>query len=238
MFQIKICGITRADDAVAAWQAGADAIGLNFYARSPRCVSAAQARLIGDALPPSAVQRVGVFVNASLDEVAAICGQANLDAVQLHGDEPPSMIAELSQRSARPILRAFRCRDDSLDEVDRYLAACEQAGRLPDAVLVDAYSPSEFGGTGKCVDWESLVRERPRLRGLPLILAGGLRPENVTHAIRVVQPSAVDTASGVELTAGIKDHAAVQRFVAAARAGWTIPDASGVARAIGQASDR
>ncbi|MEZ6112110.1 MAG: phosphoribosylanthranilate isomerase [Pirellulaceae bacterium] len=238
MFQIKICGITRVDDAVAAWQAGADAIGLNFYDRSPRCISAVQARSIGDALPPGAVQRVGVFVNSSLDEIAAICDQANLDVIQLHGDELPSMIAELSQRLARPIIRAFRCRDDSLDEVDRYLEACEQAGRLPDAVLVDAYSPGEYGGTGKCVDWESLIRERPRLRGLPLILAGGLRPENVAEAIRAVQPSAVDTASGVELSAGIKDHAAVQRFVDAARAGWKRPDASGVERAVGQSNVR
>jgi phosphoribosylanthranilate isomerase len=238
-FRVKICGITSSDDALLAAEAGADAIGLNFYSQSPRCVSPDQAEEIVTRLreeySPAQVQVVGVFVNHSLDEILWAIRDASLFAdgicLQLHGDEPPELLRDLRAHGLGaaghllqatghvptvPIIRAFRCREAELTAEKAYLAACEEFGASPQAVLLDGWQAGAYGGTGKALDWESLGRQRNCL-GLPVILAGGLTPTNVAAAIAAVRPRAVDVASGVESAPGKKDYAKTMAFVAAAR---------------------
>lgn len=220
MFRIKICGVTRTEDALAAAAAGADAVGLNFYERSPRSVSLAEGAKIAAALPAE-VLRVGVFVNASVPEIERACREVSLDLVQLHGDEPPALLAQLaglliSDRQI-PLARAFRCRETGLSPVRDYLAECDRLGAPPSVVLLDACAAGQYGGTGKVVDW-NMVRQEQRAAPLGHVaLAGGLTPENVAEAIRVAGPAAVDTASGVESSPGVKDHQRIESFVAQAR---------------------
>jgi phosphoribosylanthranilate isomerase len=215
VFRAKICGVTSVNDAVAAAEAGADAIGLNFYRGSKRCVSVVEAKLIADALTYE-VDRVGVFVNAAAEEIREICKEAKIHLIQLHGDEPPEFLGKLNKDF--DIIRARR-----LDErgtkaiVEDIEACCELAGFGPDAVLVDASLPGTYGGTGCTVNWQQLSGHDEWWRSWPLILAGGLTPDNVAEAIRVVRPHAVDVASGVESAPGKKDHAKMRDFVAAAR---------------------
>lgn len=213
MFRVKICGITSVDDARAVAAAGADAVGLNFYAKSPRYVSAEKAREIVNALPPEMV-KVGLFVNASAEEVCQTFDSLGLDLIQLHGDELPVYLTDLG---GRPVMRAFRLTEAGLEPIREYLDACRQLGRLPRLVLVDAYVEGEYGGTGRVTDWERLKRYPFDVAHPPLVLAGGLTPDNVAEAIRTVRPAAVDTASGVESSPGRKDPAAVEAFVRAAR---------------------
>jgi phosphoribosylanthranilate isomerase len=222
-FRIKICGITRAEDAMAAVEAGADAIGLNFYPASPRAISPAAACGIAK-IVPATVQRVGVFVNASLDEIRSVLQQVPLDQVQLHGDEPPEMVQALAPVSC---LRAFRLRGDAaqwdreIGTIVRFAAVCESHQHPLTGILLDAHAPGQFGGTGVMLDWTSLAERRAAFGPLPFVLAGGLRPENVAQAIQLVRPAAVDTASGVESMPGIKDQQRVFDFVAAARKAFT-----------------
>lgn len=198
----KICGITRIEDALAAAAAGADAIGLVFYAPSPRAVTASQARQIVAALPPF-VTTVGLFVDAPRAEVEAVLREVPLDLLQFHGDEAP----EDCRGFGRPYVKALRVR--SPEDVQ---ACC---ARYADAagILLDTFVPGIPGGTGECFDW-SLV---PADAALPLILAGGLDAGNVSAAIRQVRPYAVDVSGGVEAGKGIKDATKVQSFVAAVR---------------------
>jgi phosphoribosylanthranilate isomerase len=214
VFRVKICGITNPSDVQQACEAGADAIGLNFFSGSPRCVSSEQAAVIARAVPPG-VLKVGVFVNAPAAEILATAAQVPLDVVQLHGDEPASFLTELSPLR---ILKVFRCGSAGLGPVIDFLADCKQFGQLPKAVLIDAAAPGQFGGSGQTVDWSTLPEIRSHLYGLPVILAGGLTPENVVEAIRVAQPDGVDVASGVEISPGVKDSEKVRRFVDAALA--------------------
>jgi len=214
-FRVKICGLTRPEDARAAAEAGADAIGLNFYSGSPRCITPEQARAVAAVLP-AGVARVGVFVNTLAAEMERIARETPLDYIQLHGDEPPELLAELSL----PVLRAFRLREDDWNPIRAYLARCHQLGRRPAGVLVDAFAPGAYGGTGKTVDWAAVAAGREALDGLPLILAGGLTPENVAAAITAARPDGVDTASGVESSPGVKDAYQVRAFVSAATAAW------------------
>jgi phosphoribosylanthranilate isomerase len=218
IFRIKICGITNVADAVAAVDAGADAIGLNFYHGSKRCVSVAEARRVAGAIADR-VERVGVFVNASVDEIRQICRDASLHLIQLHGNEPPELLRSLKKDFC--IIRARRLDERGMlaigEDVD---ACCKIAGVRPDAILVDAAAAGQFGGTGHTVDWQQLADHRQWMSGIPLILAGGLTPDNVAEAIRVVRPHAVDVASGVESAPGKKDAAKVRDFVAAARAAF------------------
>lgn len=216
VFQIKICGVTTSHDARQAAEAGADAIGLNFFARSPRYVTVQRAREIAATLPPE-VTKVGVFVNSQADDVVETADAVGLDMIQLHGDELPSF---LQQVTTRPVLRAFRCRDDGLTPVPAYLDDCRAAGRLPDAVLLDAYTPEKYGGTGKCLDWAAVSQAGDRLGGLPIVLAGGLTPENVGDAIVAAHPTAVDTAGGVEASPGVKDIAKMKLFVSVAQSAF------------------
>ena len=211
---IKICGITSAHDAQVSALAGADAIGLNFWPQSKRFVGHELAREIVAALP-SGMTKVGVFVNASADEIATTVDLVGLDWIQLHGDEPADMLAKLPP--SVPVLRAFRCGDDGLASLARYLSATKNSGRAADAVLVDAASEGEFGGTGRRADWARIAQDRNLIGELPLVLAGGLTPQNVAAAIDAVRPDGVDVASGVESRPGVKDAELVEKFVATAR---------------------
>lgn len=194
----KICGITRTEDAMVAVAAGADAIGLVFYAPSPRAVTIEQARKIVQALPPF-VTSVGLFVNAPRAEIEAVLRAVPLDLLQFHGDET----AEECRGFGRPYMKALRVR-----EGEDVLAAC---GQFPDAagILLDAYVPGVPGGTGERFDW-SLV---PQDAAMPLILAGGLDAQNVAQAIARVRPYGVDVSGGVEASKGIKDAGKVQAFI-------------------------
>jgi phosphoribosylanthranilate isomerase len=212
VFRVKICGVTSVDQLRLVAASGADAVGLNFYPGSPRCVEdrSAQAML---ASWPAGVCRVGLFVNASTADVREAVRRYQLDMVQLHGDEPPEFLAALPDI---PLVRAFRC-PAGLMTVSRYLQACRTP---PAAVLVDAFSPGQFGGTGQVADWQRIRQDTPLLGRVPLVLAGGLTPANVGFAIATVHPAAVDTASGVEARPGRKDPQAVREFVAAARSAF------------------
>jgi len=198
----KICGITRIEDALAAVEAGADAIGFVFYAKSPRAVTVQQARAIIQALPPF-VTTVGLFVNASRCELGEILDAVPLDLLQFHGDEA----VEDCEGWHRPYIKALRVKagDDIAAAVDAYPSAS--------GMLLDTYVEGVPGGTGEAFDW-SLI---PQGLSKPLILAGGLTPENVADAVARVKPYAVDVSGGVEASKGIKDHAKIHAFINAVR---------------------
>jgi phosphoribosylanthranilate isomerase len=221
-FQVKICGVTNVADAVAAVESGADAIGLNFYRGGRRYIDAIVARRIHDAVSGQ-VECAGVFVNDTVDTIRATCASAGLELVQLHGDEPTLLLKQLYEDARSEnlqIIRARRFGSNGVQEIQADLAACRaDAGRAPDAILIDAATAGEYGGTGRVADWEQIAGYRQWLGDVPLILAGGLTPENVAEAIRIVRPHAVDVASGVETSPGQKDPAKMRDFVAAARAG-------------------
>jgi phosphoribosylanthranilate isomerase len=202
---VKVCGITSPEDARAAAEAGADAIGLVFWPGSPRAVTVERARAIGDALPPFVV-RVGVFVDASRDEMARVADGARLDILQLHGDEPPEALLDLPRRA----LKAVRVGDGFVPG-----DALRYEGRAA-GLLLDTRGRGTPGGTGRAFDW-SLARG-VRARARFLLLAGGLGPENVGAAVAAVRPDGVDASSGLESAPGEKDHHRVRAFVAAARA--------------------
>lgn len=205
MVRIKVCGITNRDDALAAVAAGADALGFNFYTRSPRYVAPSLARSIIEAVPRE-VWCVGVFVDEeSPAAVARLAEESGVAAVQLHGEESPAYCAALS---GRPVIKALR--------VGASFAPEEALAYPADAILLDSFSRRARGGTGETFDW-SLAR-RTRELVSQLYLAGGLTPENVGRAVRAVRPFAVDVCSGVELAPGRKGAELMGRFVAAARA--------------------
>jgi phosphoribosylanthranilate isomerase len=198
----KICGITRIEDALAAVAAGADAIGLVFYARSPRAVSIEQAAAIVRALPPF-VTSVGLFVNASRDEIHEVLQQVPLDLLQFHGDETP----EQCEGHGRPYIKALRVQP-GMDLHAHCAAFADACG-----VLLDTFVAGVPGGTGEVFDWSLVPQDFPK----PVILAGGLVPDNVAQAIVQVRPYAVDVSGGVEASKGIKDPQRVRAFVAAVR---------------------
>jgi phosphoribosylanthranilate isomerase len=200
--KIKICGITNGEDALMAVDAGADALGFMFYEASPRNVSLAAAAKIIRQLPPF-VTKVGVFVNAGEEAIRQAAAQCGLDTLQLHGDESP----EFCQRFSLPVIKAVRMQNaDSL----RLLPAYETA-----AWLLDSFVPDKAGGTGAKFNWDLAVTAKKF--GRPIILAGGLTPENVAAAVRQVRPYAVDVSSGVQSTPQKKDSGKVRAFVEAAR---------------------
>ena len=219
MFRIKICGITNVRDAIAAAESGADAVGLNFYRRSKRFIELDEARRVADALDElvldAPVHRVGVFVNEQAEQLRAICRDAALRVVQLHGDEPPEYLQQLNEQLE--IVRARKLDARGLPAIEEDLQACRDLSCCPKALLIDSAAPGQYGGTGETVDWSRLVGYEKALRGIPLVLAGGLTPENVGEAIRRVCPAGVDVVSGVESAPGKKDAAKVRDFVAAAR---------------------
>ena len=205
--RIKICGITHPDDAALAAGLGADALGLNFYPRSPRCLDLERDATWLRTLP-AGVLRIAVVVNAPLAGIERLLGEGIVDAVQLHGDEDEAFCQAL-QTAALPFIKAIRVRDEaSLENPSGF-----GAGHF----LLDAYRPDAYGGTGHSLDWTLAARFAARYPGT--ILSGGLRPENVGEAVRRVRPFAVDVASGVEGAAGPrrKDAAKLREFVAAVR---------------------
>jgi len=200
--RVKICGITNLADALAAVEAGADALGFNFYEQSPRHVSLKTAAEISKQLP-AFIMRVGLFVNAPEDLVTRAIGECGLTMLQFHGDEPPEFCTQFGLMS----MKAFRIRDaESLAEIPNYQT---------DAYLLDAFSPEARGGTGEVFNWDLAVEAQKF--GKPIFLAGGLTPENVADAIRKVQPFGVDVSSGVEISPGKKDHAKVNAFIQAVK---------------------
>ncbi|MBW3599898.1 MAG: phosphoribosylanthranilate isomerase [Planctomycetes bacterium] len=219
-FRVKICGVARPEDARVAVDAGADALGLNYYPGSRRFVSRETAEAIRDAVAGEA-QLVGVFVNATISEIAAAVEIAGLDLVQLHGDEPPEFVSELRATGGRlaaiPVIRAFRSGRDLRDGMACYVQTCSSRDAPLTAALIDADAGRHYGGSGKTIDWSAFRRLRDRLADLPLILAGGLTAENVEQAIAVAAPDAVDVASGVESAPGRKDPVLVRQFVATAK---------------------
>jgi phosphoribosylanthranilate isomerase len=210
MVLVKICGITNLEDALAAVESGADALGFNFYRRSPRYIAPEDARRINEQMP-SGVMKVGVFVNESEpDEVARISDAAGMTAVQLHGDESPEYCHALRDRF---IIKALRVSEDfESRSVKEYET---------DAILLDAYDRSARGGTGRVVDWE--VAKSVRALVPRLFLAGGLSPENVAGAIASVEPYAVDACSRLESAPGKKSAERMRAFVAAVRAARVKP---------------
>lgn len=204
--KIKICGITNVADARAAVEAGADALGFVFHAASPRNVSPDAVRTIIGQLPPL-VLAVGVFVNEDVTVVRDLMDACGLALAQLHGDESSGYCESLG----RPVLRAIRLKDRG-----SLLALAEYKGRARvRGVVVDAFSESAFGGTGRVADWH-LAAEAAA--ATPVILAGGLTAENVAEGILTVRPYGVDVSSGVEASPGKKDHAKIAAFVRAVRA--------------------
>ncbi len=218
MFRIKICGITNVNDALAAVEAGADAIGLNFYEGSKRFVNTETARQIVAAVGERA-EPVGVFVNASAECISEVCDGTALRVIQLHGERLDSveLISGIRDPSIT-IIHAHSFGPRGMEAV--YEDMFDASGSAADAVLVDAAAPGMYGGTGRTIDWNRLVNYEASIGRIPLILAGGLTPENVAEAIRTVQPHGVDVASGVESSPGKKDAAKVRDFVAAARAAF------------------
>jgi phosphoribosylanthranilate isomerase len=206
MVKVKICGITNYDDAVAAVDAGADALGFVFFRESPRYLSAEDAGRIIRRLP-SFVTTVGVFVNESPPVIEKTASTAGLSVVQLHGEESPEVCQSLSM--SRRVVKAFRVRTlESLDEFIHY-------NDYVSAFLLDTYSAEAYGGTGKVFNWDIAVAAKQYGR---IILAGGLTPDNVGDAVRYVRPYAVDVSSGVESGRGRKDHLRMKLFIEQAKA--------------------
>jgi len=214
----KICGIRDVETAAQIAALRPDAVGLNFFAPSPRSVDAATAADIAATLPAT-IERIGLFVDHSIEEILDTCEQCSIDTVQLHGRETPQFLAELrSARSDLSLLRAFRV-DSRLgcSEIADFHADCQTMGLSIDGYVVDSRVDGEYGGTGQTAPWDLLAVQYDSRRWPRLILAGGLTPENVTEAIRRTQPWGVDVASGVESARGVKDITRVERFIAAAR---------------------
>lgn len=213
MTKIKICGVTRSDDAAMVATSGADFIGLNFWPSSKRYLPPERAPVVAaaarEASPSSgAVQLVGVFVNASRDEIAAISRDVALDVIQLHGDESPDDAAAIAEATGRSVWKAIAVAGPA--DLDRL------AVWSVDALLLDAPAAGR-GGAGKVFDWNLARDARQKYPVHRLVLAGGLGPHNVAAAVAAVDPWAVDVASGVESAPGIKDVAKVAAFLAAVR---------------------
>ena len=196
--RVKICGITLVEDAVSAVNAGADAIGLVFYAPSPRAVTIVQAQQIVAAMPPF-VSVVGLFVNAKQIEIESVLSKVRLDILQFHGDESASDCQQINL----PYYKAIRVKAES------NLLQYEAEFKSAKALLLDTYSEAAVGGTGQVFDWGLI----PKNLSKPVILAGGLTAENVASAIRQVRPYAVDVSGGVEQNKGIKDAAKIAAFM-------------------------
>ncbi|MBI5041254.1 MAG: phosphoribosylanthranilate isomerase [Gammaproteobacteria bacterium] len=196
--RVKICGITRPEDGLEAARLGADAIGLAFYAPRPRAVSVGRAAEIAACLPPF-VTRVGLFVDALPAEIEAVLAAVPLDLLQFHGDETEAECV----RFGYPYLKAVSMRPD------RDVVAALRAYPSANGFLLDAYHPAVPGGSGESFDWRRVPTDRPR----PIVLAGGLTPDNVADAVRAVRPYAVDVSSGVEAAKGIKDVTKMAEFI-------------------------
>jgi phosphoribosylanthranilate isomerase len=200
--RVKICGITRAEDALAAINSGADALGFVFYSKSPRAISIEQAANIMSILPPF-VSKVGLFVDADVAEIRNVLACCSLDVLQFHGDETADFCGSFSM----PYMKALRMRDD-LD-----LSAAIRSYSAASAFLLDSYKPGVPGGTGESFDWQRI----PNNLDISVVLAGGLRPSNAGAAIASCHPYALDVSGGVELAPGIKCANKMTEFITAVR---------------------
>lgn len=200
--KVKFCGITRLEDAETAAALGADAVGFVFYEKSPRFIDPAAAAEIIRRLPPF-VCKVGLFVNSEKHKVESVVRETGIDLVQYHGDESPVQC----ESGSKPWMKAIRVSPemDVEAEAARYARAS--------AIFLDADDPAAYGGTGQCFDWRVIPRKLPR----PVILAGGLTPENVGKAIRIAAPYGVDVSGGIESSKGIKDPVKMEKFITEAR---------------------
>lgn len=217
---VKVCGLTSVSNAQEVAAFSPNAIGLNFYAKSPRSVTVETATEIAAALPDH-VEPIGLFVNHSRDEILRTVDRCQLSTIQLHGDESAAFAASLG---GLQIIRALRVNENTIDhlavEVDQYL----QQQVAVRAFLIDARVEQAYGGTGQTAPWD-LVSEHYNFDSWPpLVLAGGLEPENVREAVAVVRPWGVDVASGVESSHGIKSAAMVKQFLHAARTDFSTPN--------------
>jgi phosphoribosylanthranilate isomerase len=201
--RIKICGITRVEDALAAVASGTDALGLVFYAKSPRAVSIAEASFIAKAVPPF-VTIVALFVDESAAEIERVLNAVSIDVIQFHGNETPQFCEQFN----RPYVKALRVTPDL------NLATASQGYSSSRGILLDTWKEGVPGGTGLSFDWRLAQKSLP----LPMILAGGLKPQNVGDAIAMLRPAAVDVSGGVESAPGIKDSGKIRKFIAAVRA--------------------
>lgn len=206
MVKVKICGVTNVEDALHAAECGADMLGCNFYERSPRYLEPSAARAIVTKLPDR-IEKVGVFVNMDGYRIAGFVDLIGLTAVQLHGDEDERFVDDLRRRTDVALIKAVR--------VDDTFRAGSISKFRVDAVLLDAYSTCQYGGTGNQFDWDSAIEAKAYAPSI--YLAGGLTPENVADAVRTVRPQVVDTASGVESSPGRKDSKKVADFIRIAK---------------------
>jgi phosphoribosylanthranilate isomerase len=247
MFQIKICGITNEDDAKMVVEAGADAMGLNFYPQSTRFISQDVAARILQVIPLEIV-KVGLFVNEAVEVVKKAYESLGLDLIQLHGDEPPEYLLRLADR---PVMKVFRLAAEGLPLIEAYLERYRELSRTGlqpisnsgtglhpvlnhssnirqvenlSYILLDSHLKGVYGGSGVTGNWAVSAQLVKQLNYPPVILAGGLTPENVTQAIREVRPAGVDTASGVESRPGRKDRRLVAAFVKNARTAFLSKD--------------
>jgi phosphoribosylanthranilate isomerase len=204
--KVKVCGMTNLKDAMVAVEEGADAVGFIFYKKSPRSVTMKTVREIILELPPF-VDTVGVFVDETAEQINKIADSCNLDIIQLHGDESPTFCKRIRRR----VIKAFRVKD--MQSVKK-LSSFQVSG-----FLLDTFSKDLHGGTGKVFDWNLAL---PAKKFGPVIMAGGLTPNNVQQAIRQVRPYGVDVCSGVESAPGIKDHKKIKAFLKNAKAGRKI----------------
>jgi len=201
MIKIKICGITNLEDALAAAALGADALGFNFFKKSPRYIDPAKAAEIISQLPPI-IMPVGIFVNEREEKIREIQAQTCIQTIQLHGDESP----EFCQRFGARVIKAFQVKDkESIKHMAQYHVG---------AFLLDSYHGGVRGGTGETFDWHLAVVAKTFGR---VILAGGLTPENVAEAVKLVQPYGVDVATGIEREKGVKDHVKLKKFITEVR---------------------
>jgi len=215
--QVKICGVCRPEDAAVVSEAGADCIGVILAPGSRRTLGLDDARAV--LAPARHLTKVGVFVDAPFDTVAHAVSHLGLDVVQLHGNESPEDVARLKQLAV--VWKAIRVKepDDVTAAAEAYVAA--------DALLLDAWHPAQAGGTGIALDWQAIAGQRNRIRPpLRLVLAGGLTPDNVAAAARVVRPDVVDVSSGVETAPGIKSAERIHAFIAAAHSALASPTES------------
>jgi phosphoribosylanthranilate isomerase len=204
MVRVKICGITNVEDALAAVDYGADALGFIFYEKSPRCISPEKAREIISHLPPF-ITTTGVFVNEETEKIREMINFTGINVLQLHGDELPE-----SCRIWHRVIKAFRLRDfTDLKPLEKYRCS---------AFLLDTYSPESFGGTGQIFNWDIAVEAKRFGR---IILSGGLNPDNIVRAVRYVRPYAVDVSSGIEEEKGKKDLKKMREFIEKAKAALT-----------------
>lgn len=204
MIRVKICGITNLADALAAVKYGADALGFIFYKKSPRYINPQAACEIISKLPPF-ITTVGIFVNETSEIIMDIREKCSLNLLQLHGEEPPEFLKMLKGG----VIKALRVKDNTSPEIIKRFPAAN-------GFLLDSYTKDDYGGSGTTFNWK-IAKEAVELSEQPIILAGGLTPDNVSEAVRTVRPYGVDTSSGVEKAKGIKDHKLIKNFIIKAK---------------------